>query len=108
MSNELSYELVTVDFVSLKSVTTKFGKRVRVGIKVNDKWYNRLTEPYSVLSSLKRGQQYKLALIEREKVAKKPFKMGDQTIKKGETYLDRTMYIDNKSIDIVSKEKQDK
>lgn len=37
MSNELSYELVTVDFVSLKSVTTKFGKRVRVGIKVNDK-----------------------------------------------------------------------
>lgn len=84
--------------------TSDKGKFVNVSICVNDTWYNKVTRPYSIESSLQSGNVYNICLAQKDIVAKKDFKRKDgSTVKAGETYKANTFFVDYASIKVVNK-----
>jgi len=62
----MDYTNRMVESVSIKARMSKAGKKFyTLGVKIDGVWYNKLTRPYSLESSLKKNQAYPIALSDR-------------------------------------------
>ena len=81
--------------VSLKSFRANNRTYVKVGLLVDGVWYNKITAPYSLESSIRAGNPYKLFLGEKERKAKNDFIRKDGTsVKAGDIIREKSFWLD--------------